>query len=78
MLRNSPKPELAQCDTVRDGKAGASAATIQNALTLTRKLMKKYNIDKAHVIRHFDVTGKPCPAYWVDDKKWKKEFLDKL
>ena len=40
--------------------------------------MKKYNIDKAHVVRHFDVTGKACPAYWVDDKKWKKEFLDKL
>lgn len=73
---NSLNIEL--CDTVRDGKAGASAATIQNAVTLTKKLMKKYNIDKAHVIRHFDVTGKPCPAYWTDDKKWKKEFLDKL
>ena len=35
-------------------------------------------VDKAHVVRHFDVTGKACPAYWVDDKKWKKEFLDKL
>ena len=78
LCTNANSINIELCDTVRDGKAGASAATIQNALTLTHKLMKKYNIDKAHVIRHFDVTGKPCPAYWVDDKKWKKEFLDKL
>ena len=78
LCTNANSINIELCDTVRDGKAGASAATIQNALTLTRKLMKKYNIDKAHVIRHFDVTGKPCPAYWVDDKKWKKEFWDKL
>lgn len=73
---NSINIEL--CDTKKDGKIMASKQTIANALVLTRKLMKKYNIDKAHVIRHFDVTGKPCPAYWTDDKKWKKEFKDKL
>uniref|UniRef100_UPI003FED64AA peptidoglycan recognition protein family protein n=1 Tax=Agathobacter sp. TaxID=2021311 RepID=UPI003FED64AA len=78
LCTNANSINIELCDTVRDGKAGASAATIQNAVTLTKKLMKKYNIDKAHVIRHFDVTGKPCPAYWTDDKKWKKEFLDKL
>lgn len=73
---NSINIEL--CGTIKNGKIYPTQATINNALTLTRKLMKKYNIDKAHVIRHFDVTGKPCPAYRTDDKKWKKEFLDKL
>ena len=29
------------------------------------------------MIRHFDVTGKPCPAYWVDNNKW-NEFKSKL
>lgn len=24
-----------------------------------------------NIIRHFDVTGKPCPARYVDDDKWK-------
>ena len=56
----------------------ASKQTIANTLALTKKLMKKYRVDKAHVIRHFDVTGKPCPAYWVDDKKWKRDFWNKL
>lgn len=73
---NSINIEL--CDTVKNGRIYPTKATINNALVLTRKLMKKCHIDKAHVIRHFDVTGKPCPAYWVDKQKWKKEFWDKL
>ena len=40
--------------------------------------MTKYSIPKENVIRHFDVTGKLCPAYWVDDVKWKKEFWNRL
>ena len=43
-----------------------------------KSLMKKYNIPKENIIRHFDVTGKLCPAYWVDDAKWKSEFWNKL
>ena len=39
-------------------------------------------IPKANVIRHYDVTGKLCPAYWcgtaAKDAKWKSEFWDKL
>jgi N-acetylmuramoyl-L-alanine amidase CwlA len=40
--------------------------------------MLKYGIDINHVYRHFDVTGKSCPAYFVDNNKWaafKKELL---
>lgn len=32
--------------------------------------MKKYNIPIENVIRHFDVTGKSCPAYYVDNTAW--------
>lgn len=73
---NSISIEL--CDTVKDGKIYPTAATIENALELTRELMKKYNIDADHVIRHFDVNGKPCPAYWTDKKKWESAFHDRL
>ena len=34
--------------------------------------MKQYNIDIDHVIRHFDVNGKHCPAYLMDEQAWKK------
>lgn len=66
------------CDDVKNGKVYPSKATIDNAVALTKSLMKKYNIPASRVIRHFDVTGKSCPAYWVDDAKWEKEFHSKL
>lgn len=40
-------------------------ATVQAAIELTKELMKKYNIPADHVIRHYDVTGKTCPAPYV-------------
>jgi len=59
-------------------KCRASDETINNALALVRKKMEEYGIDKDHVIRHFDVTGKLCPIYWVQDERWKNEFWDKI
>lgn len=73
---NSISIEL--CDDVRDGVVYPSAKTIQNALELVAHLMNKYSIPKENVIRHYDVNGKPCPKYWVDDIKWKSEFWNKI
>lgn len=77
---NSLSIEL--CDQKRNGKVYPSDKTIANALTLAKKLMKKYGIPQEHVIRHFDVTGKSCPAYWSGttqkNKKWKTEFWNLL
>ena len=66
------------CDDVKNGVIYPSAKTIQNVLDLTKSLMKKYNVPKENIIRHYDVTGKHCPAYWVDNNKWKNEFWNKL
>lgn len=66
------------CDDVKNGVVYPSATTIQNAIEFTKVKMAQYNLSKEDVIRHFDVTGKSCPAYWVDDAKWKAEFWDKL
>ena len=33
-------------------------------------LMKKYNIDADNVVRHYDLTGKHCPLYYVDNARW--------
>ena len=70
------------CDDVKDGKVYPSAKTVEIAIALTKTLMKKYGIPVSNVIRHFDVNGKSCPAYWCGtsarDEKWHSEFLDKL
>lgn len=44
----------------------------ENAIKLIRELMKKYDIPLCRVIRHYDVTGKLCPAPLVDEAEWKK------
>jgi len=45
--------------------------------------MQKYNIDANHVIRHYDVNGKPCPGIYGwnaetgNESKW-KNFLSRI
>lgn len=75
---NSNSISIELCDDVKNGVIYPSAKTIENALDLARLLMSKYKIPADRVIRHFDVTGKICPAYWVDNAKWKSEFWNKL
>lgn len=45
-------------------------AQIETLTALVRALMAKYGIPADHVIRHYDVTGKLCPAPYVDSAKW--------
>lgn len=47
-----------------------SAATLENAYALARALMDKYGIPLKNVYRHYDVTGKSCPAWAVYSPDW--------
>lgn len=76
--RNTNSLGIEICDDVKNGVIYPSAKTITNVLELVEYLMKKYSVPKENVIRHYDVTGKACPAYWVDNSKWKAEFWNKI
>ena len=55
--------------------------TVEAAQGLVRELMERYGIESGHVIRHYDVTGKICPAPYVqDEEQWQrfKEGLEEL
>ena len=65
--RNANSIGVEMCDTRRDGKLQATEKTIQNAADLVYHLCKKYKIPYRHIIRHYDVTGKLCPVYWVNN-----------
>lgn len=52
--------------------------TVYNATALARQLMQTYGIDRAHVLRHYDVTGKRCPAPMVDNPTLWENFLNLL
>ena len=60
---------IEMCDTIKNGKFDLSTGTRKTAIELGKHLVKKYNIPKERVIRHYDVTGKNCPAYFVKDEK---------
>ena len=50
--------------------------TYNSCVHLTAYLAAKYDIDREHIIRHYDVTGKECPLYYVEhEDKW-EEFRD--
>jgi N-acetyl-anhydromuramyl-L-alanine amidase AmpD len=51
--------------------------TVKNTIDLVKMLMQKYNIPIDRVIRHYDVTGKNCPAPYVNETEWKK-FKDRI
>lgn len=43
--------------------------TYVSMVKLTAFLCKKYNLTEEAVIRHYDVTGKNCPKYFVEDEE---------
>lgn len=52
----------------RDGNYRQAVA---NAEELVRNLMKELDIDTEHVVRHFDASGKNCPAT-MQNSSWKE------
>ena len=79
--KNANSISIELCDAVKNGVYAPGTRTVAQALELTKALMKKYNIPASNVIRHFDVTGKLCPAYWSGREnagKWESEFHSKL
>nr|WP_195366141.1 peptidoglycan recognition family protein [[Eubacterium] tenue] len=56
-----------------------SEKTVDNTLELTKYLMKKYGIDKDHVVRHYDASRKNCPSAFSPNN-WVRwwNFKDRL
>jgi N-acetylmuramoyl-L-alanine amidase len=52
--------------------------TVKNARALVVYLLDKYNLPTSRVYRHYDVTGKNCPAMWVSDPSLFNSFKKSL
>lgn len=76
-ITNTNSISIEMCDTVRDGKHNVSTATLNNTIDLVVSLLIKYNLKPSAVYRHFDVNGKHCPAYAMDQKVW-NSYLNKI
>jgi N-acetylmuramoyl-L-alanine amidase len=50
--------------------------TLISARDLILELCERYNLGRQNIYRHFDITGKDCPKYFVtNEDKW-EQFLD--
>ena len=70
VINNTNSISIEMCDTIMNGIYQASDATLENAISLGKQLMSEYNIPIENVYRHFDVTGKHCPSYLINERKW--------
>ena len=67
--RNANSIGVEMCDSV----GTVPAAVRDNTAALVRALMERYAVSLERVLRHYDVTGKKCPAPWVDSPgEWDK------
>ncbi len=62
-----------------DDTGNFNDATYNNCVYLVAQLMNYYHLDMDHLIRHYDVTGKNCPKYFVEhEDRWEvfKGFVE--
>ena len=90
IIQNVPLNEIAYCSSERnadtiaiecchpDDSGQFNQATYDSLVRLTRWLMEAYDLEPDQIIRHYDVTGKICPRYFVDHPESWEEFLAQL
>ena len=70
--RNSDTISIETCHLTEDGSY--TDETYQSLVDLTAWLCKKYGLTEQDVIRHYDVTGKICPKYFVENENAWEDF----
>lgn len=61
--RNANSIGVEMCDSLTE----VPEAVMERTAELVRSIMKTYGIPIYNVLRHYDVTGKRCPAPWVSN-----------
>ena len=74
--RNSDTISIEVCHPDASGKF--QDATYQALVKLTAWLVDTCGLDAEDVIRHYDVTGKECPRWFVRDEEAWRQFKDRV
>jgi N-acetylmuramoyl-L-alanine amidase CwlA len=73
--RNSDTVSIECCHPDETGQFNDN--TYQSLVHLTAWLCGRYNLTADKIIRHYDVTGKICPKYFVDNEgAWTQFKMD--
>lgn len=90
VIQNVPLDEVAYCSSDRnhdtisvecchpDSGGEFTRETYDSLVRLVQWLMEYYGLDTSQVIRHYDVTGKECPIYYVRNPEEWEAFLADL
>jgi N-acetylmuramoyl-L-alanine amidase len=90
IIQNVPLDEVAYCSSSRnndtisiecchpDSDGAFTQATYDSLVRLASWLTEYYQLDASQVIRHYDVTGKECPIYYVRNSGAWEIFLADL
>lgn len=70
--RNKDTVSIEACHPKADGKF--TEKTYESLVKLTAWLCDKFGLTEKSVIRHFDVTGKKCPLYYVEHEDAWEQF----
>ncbi|MFI3115656.1 MAG: peptidoglycan recognition family protein [Clostridia bacterium] len=77
--RNANSIGIEMCSRIDGyGKYYIKDEVIEKTQELIRYLMKLHNIPLENVIRHYDVTGKICPAPMVTDEELWEDFMSNI
>ena len=74
--RNSDTIAIECCHPDADGKFRPE--TVSSLKKLLNWLIQTYGLEREDILRHYDVTGKVCPRYFVDNPDAWEELLDEL
>ena len=74
--RNKDTISIECCHPKKNGKFNDK--TYNSAVRLTAWICKTYGLSSQNVIRHYDVTGKMCPRYYVKHEQAWKDFCNKV
>ena len=70
--RNSNTVSIETCHKTSDGTY--TEDTYETLVQLTAWLCEKFGLTEEDVIRHYDITGKNCPKYFVEDEDAWEQF----
>lgn len=74
--RNNDTLSIECCHPDESGKF--TDATYQSLVDLTAWLCQRFEVPTENIIRHYDVTGKECPKYFVDHEDAWRQFREEV
>lgn len=74
--RNFDTISIETCHPDEGGKFGDK--TYESLVALVASLCEEFNLGREDIIRHYDVTGKKCPLYYVDNPEAWEQLKDDI